>query len=300
MSEYWKSTPKYWCKHCTAFVKDTPFERKQHESTAKHQNNLKRFLRDIQNSHERGERDKERAKSEVERLSKVAGSDHDTQRQSSADPSPKPASATAVRKSTAGPMTVADQKRQWAQLAEMGIAVPEQFRGEMAMAGDWNVVSRHVANEPPPEPSLSIGVKKRKFEGQEEEEEAGEVVARRGWGASTKRYPGQDTTDLDDLLAGRISLKKEKPDPSSTGQVKKEEDTALKQESDQADDGDDAHRSLPPPVKDEVSDEGPLKAEGPLLKLETDDHDRGPTTLDKIPEEAPIPVFKKKRKAKAS
>ncbi|KAK4943868.1 hypothetical protein LTR10_016584 [Elasticomyces elasticus] len=300
MSEYWKSTPKYWCKHCTIYVKDTPFERKQHESTGKHQGNLKRFLRDIQNSHERGERDKERAKSEVERLSKVAGSDHGTQRQSGADPSTNPANATTVRKSTAAPMTVADQKRQWAQLADMGIAVPEQFRGEMAMAGDWNVVSRQVINEPPPEPSLSVGVKKRKFEGQEEEEEAGEVVARRGWGASTKRYPGQDTTDLDDLLAGAIPLKKEKPDPSSTDQVNKEKENNLKQESDPADDRNDADRLLRPPTKEEVFDEGAWKVEGSVLKVETDDHGRAPTAMDKIPEETPTPVFKKKRKAKAS
>ena len=168
------------------------------------------------------------------------------------------------------------------------------------MAGDWNVVSRHVVNEPPPEPSLSIGVKKRKLEGQEEEEEAGEVVARRGWGSSTKRYPGQDTRDLDDLFAGPISLKKEKPESSSTNQVKKEEDDATKQESDQPDDREDADRSLPPPAKDEASEEGAQKVEGSLLKVETDDHDRAPTALDKIPEELPIPVFKRKRKAKAS
>jgi len=161
-------------------------------------------------------------------------------------------------------------------------------------------VSRQVINESLPEPSLSIGVKKRKFEGQEEEEEAGEVVARRGWGASTKRYPGQDTTDLDDLLAGPILLKKQKPDPSSMDQVRKEGTTAPKQETDQTDNREDADTSLPPAVKDEVSDEGVQKVEGSLLKVETDDHDQAPTILDKIPQETPIPVFKKKRKAKAS
>src|SRR5256885_11873454 len=94
MSEYWKSTvrrnpatpldlltefnngqPKYWCKHCSTYVKDTKFERAQHEATGKHQGNLRRFLKSIQDGHERGEREKQRARAEVERLNKVvAGS----------------------------------------------------------------------------------------------------------------------------------------------------------------------------------------------------------------------------------
>jgi hypothetical protein len=65
-------------------------------------------------------------------------------------------------------------------------------------------------------------------------------------------------------------------------------------------DGDDADRLLSPPIKDQVSDEGAQKVEDSLLKTETDDNDRVSSALDKIPEETSIPVFKKKRKAKAS
>ena len=71
MSEYWKSTPKYWCKHCSTFVRDTKLERANHDATAKHQNAVNRALRDLHRNHEREERDKERAKREVDRLNGV-------------------------------------------------------------------------------------------------------------------------------------------------------------------------------------------------------------------------------------
>ena len=51
MSEYWKSTPKYWCKHCGIYVRDTKLERTNHEATGKHQGALKRFLRDLHRGH---------------------------------------------------------------------------------------------------------------------------------------------------------------------------------------------------------------------------------------------------------
>ncbi|KIX04991.1 uncharacterized protein Z518_05863 [Rhinocladiella mackenziei CBS 650.93] len=288
--------PKYWCKHCSTYVKETPFERKQHESTAKHQNNLKRFLRDIQNSHERGERDKERAKSEVERLSRIArgGSEQSssTTITASSKPTPPP-----VQKST---QTSADQKRQWAQLAEMGIQIPEQFRAEVAMAGDWKVVSEQPIDEPQPEEPLSVGVKKRKYEGEngdEEEAEAERLGHKRGWGATTKRYPGHEKDDLDDLLSGTMSLKREKA-VASSAQLKNEEKDFSEQESE--------------PNLDEKPGEGGTKAamkdEGPLKRMEK--HDRAHVKdeadaagqfrpMGKIPEDVPIPIFKK-RKAKVS
>ena len=94
----------------------------------------------------------------------------------------------------------------------MGIAVPDEFRADMAIAGDWKVVSQRPVEGPTADDPLSIGVRKRKFGGQEEEEEAGEVVARRGWGSTLRRYPGLDegeTPNLDALLSGVKSVKKE-------------------------------------------------------------------------------------------
>ena len=106
--------------------------------------------------------------------------------------------------------TPADRKRQLAQLAEMGVAIPEDFRREMAMAGDWQTTSERLVYEndsvkkeevEDAKPGgLNVGIRKRKFEGQEEEE-AGETVVRRGWGSTIRAYPGQEgDEDLSILL----------------------------------------------------------------------------------------------------
>ena len=100
----------------------------------------------------------------------------------------------------------------------MGVAVPEDFRREMAMAGDWQTVFERPVNEGMKEEdekdvktsasdiglaAVNIGVRKRKYEGQEEEEEAGEQVVRKGWGSTLRTYAGADEeTDLDALLGG--------------------------------------------------------------------------------------------------
>ena len=192
-------------------MRDTAFEKRQHEATAKHQNNLKRFLRDIQNNHERGEREKERAKAEVERLNKVVGSGPTTSAAITTSVTPKPV-ATA-RKAPAARLTSEDQKRQWTQLAQLGIEVPDDYRAEMAMAGAWKAVPQTRNQEiDPAADTLSIGVRKRKLDEEEQEDlEAGnEPTARRVWGKSTRTYPGDETENLDDLLSGSITLKKDK------------------------------------------------------------------------------------------
>ncbi|KAI4272307.1 MAG: hypothetical protein LQ337_005385 [Flavoplaca oasis] len=212
MSEYWKSTPKFWCKHCKTFVRDTKLEKTNHEATAKHQGNIKRFLRDLHRGHERDEREKDKAKSEVERLNGVVSGTP-----SATKPGPPWNRQTASSlTSGAREATPAERKAQLTRLAEMGIAVPEDFRREMAMAGDWQTISQRriedrVKKEEgledfkdfKPDLTLNVGVRKRKFEGQEEEEEAGATVVRKGWGSTTRRYPGSDDgiqEDLDSLL----------------------------------------------------------------------------------------------------
>ena len=118
--------------------------------------------------------------------------------------------------------TPADRKRQLAQLAEMGVAVPEDFRREMAMAGDWQTTSERVVYDNDfvkkeedikdvKLGGLNVGVRKRKFEGQEEEEEAGETVVRKGWGSTIRTYPGVggDDDDLNTLLKSTKRLIRE-------------------------------------------------------------------------------------------
>ena len=80
------------------------------------------------------------------------------------------------------------------------------------MAGDWQILSEKVVynndsekkeeyNEDVKPGGLSMGVRKRRFEGQEEEE-AGEPVVKKGWGSTIRTYPGakEDDDDLDTLF----------------------------------------------------------------------------------------------------
>lgn len=205
MSEYWKSTPKYWCKHCKTFVKDTKFEKTNHEATPKHQGNLKRFLRDLHKGHEREERDKQRAKDEVDRLNGVTPGSGPKATGNPWDRKPGVPTSSNSRQATP-----ADRKKQLAQLAELGVAVPENFRKEMAMVGDWqttserpicDTVKKEEQDEDVKPEGLIVGVRKRKFQGQEDEAEAGESVVRRGWGSKIRMYPGTAGDADDDLDA---------------------------------------------------------------------------------------------------
>lgn len=145
----------------------------------------------------------------------------------SEDPSLSSASGEALRKqkSAIPPLASgtrqanpAERKAQLAQLAAMGVVVPEDYRREMAMAGDWQTLSETPIYEDSvnkeedvkdvksslatSDPSrINFGVRKRKFEGQEEEEEAAGRVVRKGWGSKTKAYPESNgDLDLDALL----------------------------------------------------------------------------------------------------
>lgn len=110
--------------------------------------------------------------------------------------------------------TVADREQQLSQLAEMGVAIPEDFRKEVAMAGEWQTLSETPLDEFTGErmkngegnvklEGLNIGVRKRKFLEDQAEEEA--EARRNVWGSTTKSYPGlkggdQEDEDLNNLL----------------------------------------------------------------------------------------------------
>lgn len=67
--------------------------------------------------------------------------------------------------------TPAQRKQQLAQLAEMGVSIPEEFRPDMAMAGEWQVTSERIIEpegEKKPD-ALALGVRKRAVEEEEEE-----------------------------------------------------------------------------------------------------------------------------------
>jgi len=104
-----------------------------------------------------------------------------------------------------------------AQLAAMGVAVPEEFRREVTMASDWQVISQKSFVEEIPvkkEESedikpVNIGIRKRKVEeGVDEEEEQSATRKRPVWGSTTKAYKaGAGHAGLDALLDATTSVK---------------------------------------------------------------------------------------------
>ncbi|ROT43751.1 hypothetical protein SODALDRAFT_355974 [Sodiomyces alkalinus F11] len=261
MSEYWKSTPRYWCKHCSVFVRDTKLERANHEATGKHQGALKRFMRDLHRNHEREERDKERAKREIERLNGVvsgtgSGSGSSSSRQN----------ATASGSSSRPTPTAAELARQREELAQLGVAMPSVFRGEMAMPGEWTVTKTRVIQDDEGNAAAAAagsgrndakvtakatGVRKRVMTEEEKEaEEAAKALFKRQrrWGG-TKTMP-EDDAELEALLSGGglLAAKKERTE-SEEPKVKKEEEEM----------GDGAEDTVPD-----------VKAEEPEVKTETE------------------------------
>ncbi len=169
--------------------------------------------------------------------------------------------------------TLADRKQQLAQLAEMGVSIPEDFRKEMAMLGDWQTLSETPIDgttgkrkeeengDHKSDVVVSVGVRKRKY-GEEEGEE--DVFVRKLWGSATRSYPGQD--DLDSLLgktkmsmgSRRVSVAQSEKDQKITteehGSSKNctpsvpEENTLIKKE-DSADEKPTAPLPMDPDVK---------------------------------------------------
>jgi hypothetical protein len=237
---------------------------------------------------ERDERDAQRAKDEVARLNGVvvgAGSNSgdalNPAASSSAAGASKSGSAASAPKRQA---TVEDRKRQMAQLAAMGVAVPEEYRKEMAMVGEWQVVARHELSKPKREPEeiAGSGERKRKFQNEQDDEEEDEEeipAIRKGWGRAFKSFPGSKTSneDIGALLGAPIKLKSEAiEEEGDIDEIKAEGTVKEEQPSDSI-------------VKDEPSEDAiGIDETAPVIK------DDGLSTKEVPP---PTVVFKK-RKAK--
>jgi hypothetical protein len=216
MSEYWKSTPKYWCKFCSLYVRDTSLEKKSHEATPKHQGNIQRSLRDLHKKSEREDREKQNGLVGAKEPPSVSVAS------SSRLPAAKPKSAA-----PSAPASVAERRRQIEQLAAMGVAVPEEYRRDMSIQGDWSTVSERVIYPRPVKSDdedghdgLAFGTRKRKLD---EDEEQDAKLHPKAWGSRLKTYPGakdKHEDDLDALLLGVTTKKK----------VKSEADPLLKEE----------------------------------------------------------------------
>lgn len=302
MPEHWKSTvslpslwekphtnqdqPKYWCKHCSIYVKDTPVERKQHENTGKHQGNLKRFLQGIQKDHQRTERDKDRAKAEIDRLNRVTGASSST--------SSQPSTNSVINKRSkpnATPLSAADQKRQWTQLAEMGIAVPQHARADMAMAGDWQTVSTREVRETVTEEDtkLNIGVRKRRLEDDDDIDGTPEIGVREAWGAATRSYPTTTDTaqDLNALLEVPV-IKRQTPANEAIQQQQIESGSSDSEPIVKAEDSLDGEKQF------QTSGEAPNISPDAEQKAETQ-----PKAPAMEPEASEVPVFRKRKTKKS-
>ncbi|KAF2161818.1 hypothetical protein M409DRAFT_27874 [Zasmidium cellare ATCC 36951] len=257
MSEYWKSTPSYWCKFCSQYVRDTGIERKNHEASARHQNNIQRSLRQLHKDKQIEEREKQRAKDEVARLNGMFG---DGKNSSS---SKQPSAPAPKHTATAPPQlsTAAQRKAHAEQLAALGVELPDELKKEVTGVGNYQVVNQHAV-EVAEGGSISVnrslaeilaeskkeaeetedkvkteeevkataqGVYKRKLVEDEEDirdEEA--APKRKAWGSNLKTYPGskdieEDVGDLDALLGGVKRKREPEIKPEDGEEVKKEE-----------------------------------------------------------------------------
>lgn len=294
MADYWKSTPKYWCKHCSVYVRDTKLERTNHEATAKHQAAIKRSLRELHRSAEQKEREKERAKREVERLNGVVSGT------GSSSSSARSGTKAAGGAYGAPPrqVTEAERQKQLEQLAELGVNIPTELRGSMAMAGEWTVTSTRVVDDAPHKAEdkdlgsadgRATGVK-RERERTEEEKEQEEAIKGlfkkpRKWGIDSKTMPTEEDAELDALLSGPlVKTKKEESEPRH---IKKEDDP---EETDQRETAESAKPQSSPPIKQEEGVVGVGAGEGGVPDLPGDAATSG--------EAAGTPIMFKKRKPK--
>lgn len=94
----------------------------------------------------------------------------------------------------------------------MGIALPEEARQDMGMAGDWKVVTKKVVGEVNEQgqfeqKQLNKGVHKRKIDETEEDRIAAEglITKKKGWGHTYKAFPGSkgEDEDLESLFGAK-------------------------------------------------------------------------------------------------
>ncbi|KAF7196392.1 hypothetical protein HII31_02120 [Pseudocercospora fuligena] len=250
MAEYWKSTPTYWCKFCSQYVRDTNVEKKNHEASAKHQNNIQRSLRELHKGKEREDREKQRAKDEVARLNGMFGGTK------SSSTAPAPATNPKSRAQPPTLNTAQQRKAHAEQLAALGVELPDELKKEVTGVGNYQVVQeREVADSgsisvnrslaeilaesrredegsdaddikaKDDEDTKSKNLLKRKLEDDEDpRDEEAAPRQKKAWGSNIKSYPGkqEDDADIGDLDALLSGVKKKEPKVEGDAKVKTE------------------------------------------------------------------------------
>ena len=224
-------------------MRDTKLERTQHDASGKHQSAIQKTLRTIHRTNETEKREQEKAKAEVARLNRLTGTGTPSTVGGSSSSSSKWGNVSVAKREptyTKEPVrqaTMEERRRQMAQLAAMGVAIPNEFRQDMAMPGDWQVVETKPVEGEYRDQKIAVGVRKRKLEGgtdgtgysDDEGREYGGERRRPKWGTGTKSYPRQrEVEGVDDLLSRSIRLKDVAVE-DEVG-VKKEEGTNVKKE----------------------------------------------------------------------
>lgn len=187
-----------------------------------------------------------------------------------------------------------ERKKQMAQLAEMGVSIPEEFRGDMSLAGEWQTMSVRViepenedgTKEEKGKSGVGIGVRKRKHEGRDYDEDGEhghepERFVSKTWGQRTKEYPGAhgDDEDLDALLESTTNVKKVKP--SEPDERKAETEESKEEAGDapdptQSKDGDDSADVFPnPETTSQVKQEGPSDSAASAVKGDPEEPESG-------------------------
>jgi hypothetical protein len=160
----------------------------------------------------------------------------------------------------------------------MGVALPEEARQDMGMAGDWKVVTKKLVGEVNDqgkfeEKQLNKGVHKRKIDEIEEERIAAEglITRKKGWGHTYKAFPGSKGND-DDNLEALLGAKK--------SPAIKEDDTVKTED----------------PVKGEEDTRALLDI--PTAEEDAADAAAAPVKQEEDAPAAPAVVFKKRKKIK--
>jgi hypothetical protein len=295
MSEYWKSIPKYWCKHCKDYVTDTPLGRKNHDETSKHQGALKRFLRDLHRNNEREIQASENAKREVARLNALVGGSGDG---FSTTPTPLPALSVAKPELSKGTrwgvakreLTAEEKKKQMKELEALGVAMPEEFRGDLALPGEWTTVAIEEGPKPLTEKEMlrkelaearkkEVEEAERKRKWDELDEDEKEL---RGFRIQQKTYPGANGGDQEEVdFKGLFKMR---------GRGKKEEESKG-----------DAMKPVAFKVKKEEKEEEAKDEEekGPVVKREREQTPPGIDVKVEVDEEAAAAVKKEEEEAPA-
>ena len=287
MSEPWRSVNRIHCDLCGATYRETEFETKQHKKSDRHQGAIEKSIRRTQQDKTKKEREAQKAKDEVARVNAIANG--------KPAPPARPKPTFNATSNGGGARSESDKMRQMKELAAMGVAVPKQYQKDMAVAGDWEAVSKKVVTKPIAPPVAGANGVKTEVNGIKEEgeddvkrededvgvEESYGVRKRRnsedlGWGRRKKvaRYDDGDT-DIARLLGG--DAKDDSPDGKEEEIVKTETKDSNDAEGQQ--DGDVVPPTL---IKKESSEE---KAAPEISTAETK-------------ETSPVPIVFKKRKGK--